>query len=144
MASTLDFNDFEINQTTITGRRKSEVIINAFRPRYKTDPETKQRTGDIEGYNAEISAARGKNQNVKLPLNAVTDDVLNKIITALATRKVVKANFGTPSSTLRGRCYSFINQAGQLCKGVTATATEFNLVAIEEPEFDEYDDFVDM
>ena len=139
MAS-ISFRDFELNQTTITGRRNPNVTVDAVRMRNKIDPETRQRTDEIEGTVVDI-VARGKIQSVKLPLD--TKATVEKIAEALKEHKVVTVNFGETASTLRGRCYAMY-QNNQMIQGVSCTATELNIVSIEEPEFEDFDDFVDM
>lgn len=137
--ATLDFKDFDLNQTTITGKRNPVVELDAWRERYKVDSETKQRTDVVEGYVADI-VARNRIQSVKLPVDAVNEETVKRIKSALEAHKVVKINFGTTASTLRGRCYALLN-SGQLIKGVSCTATELNIVAIDEPEADDFDDY---
>ncbi len=134
----LTFKDFDLNQTTITGRRNPVVTLDDFRIRYKVDKETKQKTEEADCYVADI-VARNRVQSVKLPLDAVNKATATQITDALRFRKVVKINFGTTASTLRGRCYALIN-SGQLISGVSCTASELNLVSIEEPELDDLDD----
>ena len=137
MAS-LTFKDFDLNQTCITGRRNPVVDVDAIRIRYKTDAVTKQRTDEQDGYVVDI-IARNRIQSVKLPLEAVPTELFEKIETALKNHMVVKVNLGANSSTMRGKCYAMISN-GNLVSGISVTATQFNLVSIEEPEMDEYDD----
>lgn len=138
MAS-ISFKDFELNQTNITGKRHPSVMVDAIKFRYKVDPETKQRTEEKDGTAVDIYTKYGKLQTVKLPEGAVSDETFQQIQQALKERKIVKVNFGSTASTLRGRCYAMLSN-GQLIQGVSATATELNLVSIEEPEFDDIDD----
>ena len=137
MAS-LSFKDFDLNQTCITGRRNPVVTLDAIRIRYKTDPVTKQKTDEVDSVVVDI-IARNRIQSVKLPLEAVPTELYEQIENALKAHKVVKANFGTNASTMRGRCYALQNN-GSIISGISCTATQFNLVSIEEPEMDEYDD----
>ena len=137
--ATISFKDFELNQTCITGKRKPEVLVDSIRMRYKIDPTTKERTDTPDGYSVDILTARGKLQTVKLANGAITDAIAEQISTALSNRKIVKVNFGSPASTLRGRCYAMFN-SGQLIQGVSCTATELNIVSIDEPDDDELDD----
>lgn len=136
--ATLGFKDFDLNQTCITGRRNPVVTVDAIRIRHKTDAVTKQRTDEQDGYVVDI-IARNRLQSVKLPLEAIKPELFEQIDTALKAHKVVKVNFGTNSSTMRGKCYALISN-GNLLSGISVTATHFNLVSIEEPEMDEYDD----
>ena len=137
--ATIDFKDFELNQTIITGKRKPEVVVDAVRTRYKIDNATKQRTDVQEGYVIDIIAAHGKVQSVKVPMEA--KEVIEQITEALKNEKVVKINFGTNASTLRGRCYAMFSN-GQLLKGISCTATSINVVSIEEPELEELDEVI--
>lgn len=138
MAS-ISFKDFELNQTNITGKRHPSVMVDTIKFRYKVDPETKERTDEKDGTAVDIYTKYGKIQTVKLPAGAVSEELFQQIQQALKDRKIVKINFGSTASTLRGRCYAMISN-GQLIQGVSATATELNLVSIEEPDFDEIDD----
>lgn len=137
MAS-LSFKDFDLNQTCITGRRNPVVTLDAIRIRYKTDAVTKQKTDEVDSVVVDI-IARNRIQSVKLPLEAVPTELYEQIENALKAHKVVKANFGTNASTMRGRCYALQNN-GSIISGISVTASQFNLVSIEEPEMDEYDD----
>lgn len=136
--SNLTFRDFSLNQTTILGRRTASVTVDSVAYRYKRDPETRKPTSEMEGVNVDIIAARGKCQTVKLPITC--KDTVEKISEALRNEKIVKVNFGESGSTLRGRCYAMYAN-GQLLSGVSCTATEINIVAIEEPE-DDLDDII--
>ena len=131
----ITFRDFELNHTTITGRRNPVVTVDAVRMRYKIDSVTRQLTNELEGTAVDIIGARGKIQTVKLPLS--TKENVDKIAQALKENKVVKANFGNPS-TLRGRCYAMLSN-GQLLQGVSCTASELNIISFDEPEFDDFD-----
>jgi len=133
MAS-LTFKDFDLNQTCITGKRNPNVQVDAIRLRYKMDRETQERTDELEGYVVDI-LARNRVQSVKLPLEAVTDATVKQIQEALSNRKIVKVNFGSNASTLRGRCYALMN-GGRLLSGVSCTASEMNIVTIEDAEDD--------
>ncbi len=133
MAS-LTFRDFDLNQTCITGKRNPNVQVDAFRPRYKMDKETQERTDELEGYVLDI-LARNRVQSVKLPLEAVTEATAKRIQDALSNRKIVTVNFGANASTLRGRCYALLN-SGRLLSGVSCTASELNIVSIEDAEDD--------
>ena len=137
--ATISFRDFTLNQTTIIGKRKQEVIVVDARCRYKIDPETHQRTQDIEGYAVDIIAARGRTQTVKLP--SAVEKTVEEIIGNLKQNKIVKVNFGEPS-TLTGRVYAMLSN-GIINSGVSASATAINIVSIEEDE-DYTDDIVDI
>ena len=136
--ATLSFRDFDLNQTSITGRRNPNVVVDSFHLSYKIDPDTKQRTDEPDKYVVDI-IARNRLQSVKLPLEAVSTEVAKKIQDALATHLVVKVNFGANSSTLRGKCYALLNN-GRLYSGISCTATELNVVSIEAPDADDFDE----
>ena len=139
MAS-IQFKDFSLNQTTITGKRKPEVLVDSVGLRSKIDKATKKPIPDeYEGTKVDIIAAHGKAQTVKLPMEC--KDTIDKIAEALRQEKIVKVNFGVPTSTLRGHCYSMIRD-GLLIQGVSCTAEELNIVSIEDAEDD--DDYIDI
>jgi len=135
----LALRDFLLNQTTVTGRRSPEVTVEDVHGRYKRDPETRQATDELDGVNVDIIAAKGKIQTVKMPLSV--KETTDKIAEALADHKLVTVNFGEKASTLKGRCYAML-QNGALLSGVSCTATEINIVKIEDivdESFDEID-----
>lgn len=136
----LEIRDFTLNQTAVTGKRKPEVVVDNIQRRYKIDPVTKQRTTEQEGFVVDIIALHGKVQSVKLPLDAMSEAIYENIDSAIKAGKTVCVNFGEKASTLRGRCYAMYAN-GQLLSGVSCTATEINIVAIEEPEAD-FDDII--
>lgn len=138
--ATLNPSVIPLNQTNITGKRNPVTTLVGLRKRYKIDKVTQTRTDEVEGLTADISA-RNAVQSVKLPQDAVDEATFTKITEALDAEKVVKVNFGSTASTLRGKYYGLINKAsGQLVQGISCTASEMNLVSIEEPELDEFDD----
>lgn len=137
--ATLSLRDFTLNQTNITGKRNPVVTLDALKKRYKIDPVTRQRTEELDGYVCDI-VARNRVQSVKLPIDAISSSLFDEITEALTANKIVNANFGANGSTLRGKCYALINQQGALMSGISCTATEFNLVSIDEPELDDFDD----
>lgn len=141
--SSIPLNSFTLNQTTILGRRVSTVTVVGARTRFKIDPDTRKRLeNEIEGYSVDIIGALGHAQTVKLNIDA--QDTVKSIVDALREGKVVTANFGEPS-TLRGKCYAMLNANGQLISGVSCTASEINIVKLENPDFDDfmYDDIIE-
>jgi len=134
---TVGIRDFELNQTTLLGRRTTYATVEAVHDRFKRDPETKQATTELDGVNVDVVAVKGKIQTVKLP--ASCKETCDKITEALKEHKVVKVNFGEKTSTLRGKCYAMLNN-GQLLSGVSCTAQEINIVAIEDLLDDGFDD----
>ena len=140
--ATITFKDFTLSQTLITGCKNSTVIVDGTRYRYKIAPTTKRSTEEVEGFSVDIIAKKGKLQTVKLPLSAKT--VVDKISEALHAEKLVKVNFGTPS-TLRGKCYAMLSN-GRLLQGVSCTADAINIVSIESfnDDFDDMDEIEDL
>lgn len=134
---TIGIRDYELTQTTITGRRNPNVTVEAVHNRLKRDPKTQQPTSELDGVNVDIIAVKGKSQTVKLPLSC--KETTDKIAEALRNNKVVKVNFGEKSSTLRGRGYAMLRN-GQLLQGVSCTAAEINIVSIEDLLVDDFDD----
>jgi len=115
-----------------------------MRKRYKVDKATQTRTDEVDGLTADILARNGI-QSVKLPIDAVDEKTFTEITEALASEKVVKVNFGATASTLRGKFYALINKTtGQLVQGISCTASQMNLVSIEEPESDDFADDIDF
>ena len=137
--SSISFRDFTLNQTAITGKRNPKVLVTETRPRYKINPETRQRTDQLEGYTVDIIARMGKSQSVKLGLDC--EKTIQEINDNLKQSKLVYVNFGTPS-TLRGKCYAMISD-GQILSGVSCVATDLNIADIQEQE-DIQDDIVDF
>lgn len=142
--ATLIPSSIPLNQTNITGRRNPVVTLTALHKRYKVDKATQTRTDELDGLTGDILARNGI-QSVKLPVDAVDEKTFTEITDALASEKVVKINFGTTASTLRGKFYALINKStGQLVQGISCTAAEMNLVAIEEPEVDDFNEYIDL
>jgi hypothetical protein len=135
--SSISFRDFTLNMTAITGRRSNSQIVVDAKIRNKIDPETHTRTEEVDGYTVDIIAAHGRTQSVKLPKE--TGATVKQIMDAIHNQKIVKVNFGEPS-TLRGRCYALVNSSGQLIQGVSATASEVQVLSIEDEELDGFDD----
>lgn len=134
MANCITFRDFLLSQTTVVGKRNPNTVVDSVNQRYKIDKSSGTRTDEIDGYNVVINAAHGKLQTVKLPLDVA--ETVEKIADAIRNSKVVTINFGIPS-TLRGRCYAMIRN-GELLSGVSCTASEINIVSIDE--MDDFDD----
>ena len=53
---TIGIRDYELNQTTITGRRNPNVTVEAVHNRLKRDPKTQQPTSELDGVNVDIIA----------------------------------------------------------------------------------------
>ena len=138
--SSIALKDLALNQTAITGRRKSGVTVVETRVRRKIDPETRKITDEIDGYSVDIIAAHGKLQTVKLPTS--TAEEIAKINAALSDNLIVTANFGEPSS-LTGRPYAMV-QNGQLLAGVSAKADVINIVSMENDVDDIDNDEIDL
>ena len=130
--ATISLKDIHLNQTSITGKRKQDVVLTDMRPRYAMD-ENRNRTDIIEGYNVDIVAARGMAQTVKLQCT-LEAKVIEQISDAFANGKTVYVDFGTPS-TLKGRPYAMLSD-GRLLSGVSCTASELHIVKIEDDDED--------
>ena len=138
MAS-LQLRDIKLSQTALTGRRSTELVVDAIRVRYKVDQKTRTRTDEVDGINVDI-IVRNKIQTVKLPI--IEQSVFDAISDALKANKTVRVNFGDKHSTLVARPYALINRAtNSIVEGISCTASELNIVSIEEPEFDELGSF---
>jgi hypothetical protein len=128
----LPLRDIGVGINTITGRKVNVQSVVEVHKRFKIDPNTQQRTPELDGYGVDIIAIHGRTQTVKLSKEHA--EIIEKISAALREHKLVKINFGEPS-TLRGRCYA-MNSNGQLLSGVSCTATEINILAIEDDDID--------
>ena len=138
--SSISLRDLGLNQTTITGRRKSNVTVVETHVRRKIDPETRKMTDEIEGYSVDIIAVHGKLQTVKLPTTTASE--IEKINAAISNNMIVTANFGEPS-TLTGKPYAML-QIGQILSGVSAKAETISIVSIESENDDIDDDQIDL
>jgi len=143
--STIIPSTIPLTLTNLTGKRSMIVVINGIRKRYKIDKETQQRTDVVDGLTVDMLARNGV-QSVKLPVEAVDETTFTQIDEAIKAEKIVKVNFGATASTLRGKFYALINKStGQLVQGISCTASELNLVSIDEPELDDIDeDFINL
>lgn len=112
------------------------VDVESVRPRYKIDPDTKKSTGEIDGFNLDFFGVKGGVQTVKLPMDV--KDQIAKIDEALKTGSIVHVNFGTPS-TFKARFYAMLNN-GSLIQGITATASTLEIISIDTPELEDFDD----
>lgn len=140
MANSLNLRDVTLNQTNVLGRRSTVAQVIDTRPRYKIDPQTRQRTDTLDGFNVTILAALSKPQDVKLPLEA--ESVIKQIDEAIHNEgKQVFVSFGSPTSTLRGKFYAMLNN-GQLVSGLSCTASEITIAKISEESDDYEDDFI--
>lgn len=139
----LELRDVLYSQTNILGRRISQgIVVDSAGFKYKVD-ESGHPTTEIEYCMVDIIATKGKVQTVKLPIS--TKETVEEIQDALHHNKTVTVHFGQPKSTLCGRGYAIYNEEKQtLYSGVSASATEINIVKIEEPEFDDFDVDVDF
>lgn len=139
MGNTLELRNINLNQTNITGRRNPVVQVIETRTRYKIDPQTRQRTDELDGFTVTILAALSRPQDVKVPIE--TENVIKQIDDALRDEKQVFVTFGTPSSTLRGKPYAMINSSGKLVSGISCTATEIQISRIED-NIDDFDEII--
>lgn len=140
MANSLGLRDVTLNQTNILGRRSTVAQVIDTRPRYKIDPQTRQRTEQLDGYTVTILAAHSKPQDVKLPLEV--EEVIKKIDEEIHQNgKQIFVSFGSPTSSLHGKFYAMMNN-GQLVSGLSCTATDISIAKIEEQQEDiiDFDD----
>lgn len=113
------------------------VEVDSVRKRKKIDPVTHQVIPDeYEGFALDFIGVKGGTQTVKLP--QAMEGTIQKIEQALKSQSIVKVNFGNPS-TLRGRFYAML-QNGQLIQGITASAETVEIISIDSPELDDFDD----
>ena len=123
-------------QTTIFGSKKQDLLVSQVADRYKRDPETKETTTEKDGFNITVlSPTTGEPQTVKLPLTV--EQEIAKVSKALAEENIVKVSF---NGTMRGKFWAMMND-GRLQQGISATATELQVVSIEVPNEDDLLDF---
>ena len=126
--ATISMRDIVLNQTAITGKRRPTVQVVNAKLRRKMDAETNQLTDEVDTCIIDILALKGQPQSVKLPASFASK--IAEIQTAIEAGKLVTANFGE-LSTLKGKPYALLNN-GRLMSGVSCTATEFNIVSIND------------
>lgn len=124
-----------LNQTSVMGSKKPEVVANACAIRYKRDIETKLPTEEIDGYSVNVLSARGEVQTVKLPEKSAS--VIEKIKEALADDMVVKVTF----TGFKGRFWAMLRD-GHIVQGISCNADSVEISAIEQLADDDID--IDM
>jgi DNA-binding transcriptional MocR family regulator len=135
MAS-LQTRGITLSQTAAFNSKKQELTATQAGIRYKRDPETRLATSEVEGYFVNVASPRnGEIQTVKLPTNV--SDKISRIRTALEEDQQVLVSF---KGTFRGKFWAMLGDNGRVNTGISATATELEIVKIEA--FD--DDLVDF
>jgi len=126
MAS-LNIRNLTLNQTSAFGTKKPDLAVASVVERYKRDPDTRQATTEVEGYNINVLSPRtGETQTVKLPLDV--KETFEKIRESLNKEMVVKVNF---NGTFKAKFWAMITPEGRVNQGLTATATELQIVSVE-------------
>lgn len=133
MAS-LQLRDITLSQMALTRRRQSSVMAVEARPRYAIDPQTRQRTSEVDGYSIDI-LCMGKAQSVKLPKECAA--TVSQVQEALQDGKTVWVSF---DGTLRAKPYALLND-GNLISGISASAT--TLILDKSEKEDDILDFED-
>ena len=129
-----------LSQTAAFGTKKQDLVVTQTGIRYKRDPETKQPTSDIDGYNINVQSPRtGEIQTVKLPISVA--DTINKIKTALEAEQLVTVTF---NGTFKGKFWAMIDDNGRVNQGISATATDVEIVDIKDIQDECFDDMIDM
>lgn len=139
--SSLNPRGVTLSQTAAFGTKKQELIVTQTGIRYKRDPETRQATTNVDGYNVNVQSPRtGEVQTVKLPMNVA--DTISKIKNALESDQIVTVSF---KGTFRGKFWAMLGENGRVNQGISATATELEIVEIKDLEDDFMDDdMIDM
>jgi hypothetical protein len=131
-----------LSQTATFNSKKPDLTVTQVGIRYKRDHETRQATSEVEGYFVNVASPRtGEIQTVKLPPDV--SDQISKIRTALQEDQQVIVSF---KGTFRGKFWAMIGDNGRVNTGISATATELEIVKIEmiNDEYDCFDDDVIM
>ena len=129
-----------LSPTSTFGTKKQDLIVAQVGIRYKRDPETKQATEDIDGYNINVLNPRtGEVQTVKLPRE--TESQIDKIKKALNENQTVLVSF---KGTFKGRFWAMLGDNGRVNMGISATASELEIISIEDYSDDFMDDDIIM
>ncbi|MCR4598408.1 MAG: hypothetical protein K5678_05180 [Acetatifactor sp.] len=132
--SSVNVRSISLNQTTVLGSKKTEVVLTQLAERYRRDPVTREATTELEGYNVTVQSPRtGEPQTVKLPRDC--ESVINEIREALAADKVVTVTF---NGTFVGKFWAMYTD-GRVKQGVSATATSIAIVSVKDRD-DEFDE----
>lgn len=138
--SCLNTRGIVLSQTAAFGTKKQDLLVTQTGIRYKRDSATKQPTSDIDGYNINVQSPRtGEIQTVKLPINVA--DTISKIKTALESEQLVTVTF---NGTFKGKFWAMIGDNGRVNQGISATATDVEIVDIKDIQDDCFDDMIDM
>lgn len=126
MAS-LSVRNILLSQTGAFGSKKPDLTVASVVERFKRDPETHQPTTELEGFNINVISPRtGEVQTVKFGLEVKEN--YEKIRDGLAHDMIVKVNF---NGTFRARFYAMAGENGKINQGLSATATELQIVSVE-------------
>ncbi len=123
-----------LNQTAVFDTKRKELKCDGVATRFKRDPETKLPTAEIEGYAVNAFTAHGEVQTVKLPLEV--EPKIEEIRNALTKDKIVKVSF----ANLVGKFWAMQDQnSGRLLQGISVTASDVEIISIEDPSEDDID-----
>lgn len=129
-----------LSQTSAFGSKKQELTATQIGIRYKRDPETKQATTEIDGYNLNVLSPRtGEVQTVKLPPTVA--DKYELIQSALKSSQTVIVSF---NGTFKAKFWAMKDERNNINMGLSATATELSIISIEDLQDDFMDDEIIM
>jgi hypothetical protein len=130
---TVNTRNVSLSQTCVLGSKKPDVSVSSVGERYKIDPTTRQRTDVLDGYYVNVYSSRGEVQTVKLGVNVA--DKIEEIKKAVEQNKVVQVNF---NKTFKAKFYAMIIDS-RLMQGISASATDIQIVSVEDAVFDDFD-----
>lgn len=138
--ATVNVRNITLSQTVVFNSKKPELTVTQAGIRYKRDPETRQATTELEGYFVNVRSPKsGEIQTVKLPLDVA--DKYEQIRDALDTDQQVIVSF---HGTFRGKFWSMLGDNGRVNAGISATASELEIVKIESVADEFLDDEIIM
>lgn len=138
--ATVNVRNITLSQTAVLGSKKQELTVTQAGIRYKRDPETRKATAEIEGYYLNVRSPKtGEVQTAKLPLDVA--DQYAKIRDALDNDQVVEVSF---RGTFKGKFWAMLGDNGRVNAGISATASELEIVKIESVADEFLDDEIIM
>lgn len=138
--ATVNVRNITLSQTAVLGSKKQELSVTQVGVRYLRDPETRKATAEIEGYYLNVRSPKtGEIQTVKLPLDVA--DQYTQIKEALTTDQQVIVSF---HGTFRGRFWAMLGDNGRVNMGISATASELEIIRIESVDDEFLDDEIIM
>lgn len=138
--STVNPRAITLSQTATFGSKKQELTATQIGIRYKRDPETKQATPEIDGYNLNVLSPRtGEIQTVKLP--STVADKFETILSALKSNQTVVVSF---NGTFKAKFWAMLGDNGRVNMGISATASELEIISIKDYSDDFMDDDIIM